>query len=262
MNDPYTILGVSPNSSDQEIKSAYRKLAKQHHPDTGGDQQRFAEISSAYDSIKNAESRQNFENSHYDPSNFQQSQNPFADAFGHNFDDMFQQMFSQRASRNQNTHVTYHVDLQDVHDCATKNLNISMPNGMSKPVKITIPKGIASGQQVRYTGMAPNGSDLIVEFIFKPHNEFAVQEHNLIKKLNITLKEALFGTDKVINTLDNRGIKLHIKAGTQSGTKLRVPESGLPRRNLPNGDLFIEIKVKLPNLKPQDMDKTLREILR
>ena len=60
----------------------------------------------------------------------------------------------------------------------------------------------------------------------------------------------------------NRGIKLHIKAGTQSGTKLRIPESGLPRRNLPNGDLIIEVKVDIPTLSEQDLHKTLKDILR
>ena len=69
MNDPYNILGVSRSSNDAEIKSAYRKLAKQHHPDIGGDQDKFSEINGAYDSIKDQQSRQNFDN---DQSNFQQ----------------------------------------------------------------------------------------------------------------------------------------------------------------------------------------------
>lgn len=260
MKDPYTILGVSKGSSDSEIKSAYRKLAKKHHPDTGGDQQTFAEISSAYDSIKDAQARQNFENSQFDPSKFQQSHHPFESPFG-NFDDMFGQMFGHRRPP-RNTNITYHVELEDIYNCATKNLNVSMPNGASKPITITIPRGIKHGQQVRYTDMAPDGGDLIVQFMIKTHKEFQVDEFNLIKRLQISLKEALCGTEKVINTLDNKSIKLHIKAGTQSGTKLRIPESGLPRRNLPNGDLFIEIKFKIPALDSEDLNKTLNEILR
>ena len=110
--------------------------------------------------------------------------------------------------------------------------------------------------------MGPNGGDLLVNFQIKPHKEYNLQGHNLHKKLNISLKEALIGSEKLINTLDNRGIKLHIKAGTQSGTKLRIPESGLPRRNSPNGDLIIEVRVNIPKLNEQDLDKTLKEILR
>ena len=148
MSDPYATLGVNRNSSDSEIKSAYRRLAKKHHPDIGGDQQRFSEISSAYDNIKDAQARQNFDNP---PSNFQQSQSPFSENMG-GFDDIFNSMFGQgfRQTVRPNTTVTFHVDIKDVYNCATKNLNISMHNGASKPVKIIIPKGIQDGSHKRH----------------------------------------------------------------------------------------------------------------
>jgi len=261
MSDPYATLGVGRNSTDAEIKSAYRKLAKQHHPDIGGDQQKFAEISAAYDNIKDAQARQNFEAQQFEPQGFGQSHSPFGhNPFGDHFNDMFEQVFRHR--QNPNTSVTFHVDLEDVYHCASKNVNISQPNGISKPVTIKIPRGITHGDQVRYQAMGPNGGDLLVNFQIKPHREYNVQGHHLHKKLNISLKEALIGSEKLINTLDNRGIKLHIKAGTQSGTKLRIPESGLPRRNLPNGDLIIEVRVNIPKLDEQDLNKTLKEILR
>ena len=71
MTDPYSTLGISEGATDAEIKSAYRKLAKQYHPDAGGDQSRFSNINNAYASIKDADSRQNFENEKLGPSNFQ-----------------------------------------------------------------------------------------------------------------------------------------------------------------------------------------------
>ena len=88
MIDPYSTLGVSKNATDSEIKSAYRRLAKQYHPDAGGSENKFSDISNAYNYIKDANSRQNFENEQFDPSNFQQSQNPFRQNFG-DFNDIF-----------------------------------------------------------------------------------------------------------------------------------------------------------------------------
>lgn len=262
MSDPYNILGVGRNSTDAEIKSAYRKLAKQYHPDIGGDQQRFAEITNAYDQIKDQDSRQNFDNG---PSNFQQSHsaNSFNMNFGADFDDVFNSMFGEqfrqhrphrtyREQQRANINVTVHITLQDVFNSAEKNINITMPNGMSKPVKIKIPPGAQLGDRVRYQGMAPDGNDLLVTFAIKPNTAFEIDGDNLIKRLNISLKEAMLGTDKIIETLDNRSIKLHIKSGTQSGTKLRIPESGLPRRNKNNGDLLIEIKVKIPSIVAEE----------
>ena len=71
----------------------------------------------------------------------------------------------------------------------------------------------------------------------------------------------MFGGEIIVTTLDDRSIKVKIAPGTQSGSKLRIPESGLPRRNLPNADLLIEIKVIIPKMKPSDLSKTLIDIL-
>ena len=71
----------------------------------------------------------------------------------------------------------------------------------------------------------------------------------------------MIGTEKIIQTLDNKQIKLHIKSGTQHGTKLRIPENGLPRRNLPNGDFIVLVQVKIPKLVNKDLDKTLNQVL-
>ena len=263
MTDPYSTLGVSKNATDAEIKSAYRRLAKKYHPDAGGDQTRFADISNAYNYIKDADSRQNFENGQFDPSKFQQSQSPFGNAFG-NFEDIFGQMFGQMPPRQrptQQTAITYHVDIADVYDCAVKNLNISLPNGQSKPITIRIPKGIKSEEEVTYQGMAPGGGDLVVKFVIKNTNQYYVVEHNVHMPLTIKLKEAMIGAEKVIHTIDNKAIKLHIKSGTNHGTKLRIPEGGLPRRNKPNGDLIIDIKVNIPSLTEMDLDKSIRQVL-
>ena len=263
MIDPYSTLGVGKNATDAEIKSAYRRLAKQWHPDAGGDETKFANVSNAYNMIKDADSRQNFENEQFNPSNFQQSHSPFGHHFG-NFEDIFSQMFGQNMQRPQQkpqTSITYHVDIHDVYECAVKNLNISLPNGQSKPISIRIPQGIKSNEVVTYQGMAPSGGDLIVKFIIKNSDNYHVVDHNVIMPLTIKLKDALVGAEKVIKTLDNKSLKLNIKSGTNHGTKLRIPEAGLPKRNRPNGDLIIDIKIKIPSLTQTDLDKSINQVL-
>ena len=270
MTDPYRILGVNRNSSDSEIKSAYRQLAKKHHPDKGGNSEHFANINAAYDNIKDHNARQNFDD---EPSNFQQSQ-PRQDPFGHNFgagfDDMFNNMFGQKMHPNarrphrqqpQHVNITLSVTLEEAYSCIEKNINITMPNGLSKPIKLKIPPGVFNGSQVRYQGMAPDGADLLAVYQITPHSIFSVEDYNLHMKLNVSLGDLMLGTDKVITTLDNRSMKLHIKAGTQIGTKFRIRESGMPKLRMPNGDLFIEIRAHVPKLDESDLNKSLADLL-
>jgi len=270
MTDPYRILGVNRSSSENEIKNAYRQLAKKHHPDKGGDSEHFANINAAYDSIKDHNARQNFDN---DPSNFQQSQprqNPFGRNFGAGFDDMFNNMFGQNLHPNarrphrqqpQHVNITLQVTLEEVYSCIEKNINITMPNGLSKPIKLKIPPGVHDGAQVRYPGMSPDGADLLVMYKIISHSIFTVEDYNLHMQLNVNLSDVMLGADKVIMTLDNRSIKLHIKAGTQIGTKFRIRESGMPRPGNSNGDLFIEIKAHIPILDESDLNKSFADVL-
>ena len=276
MIDPYFVLGVGKNSSDSDIKAAYRKLAKEHHPDKGGSHEKFAEINAAYDSIKDADARAKLaeEQSFQRYQSNKSQQDPFA-----NFNDLFAQHFGgqnpfrdntinfRTGPRNQDINITYSVDLEDVFNCAKKNLNINLPNGTQRAVTIEIPKGVTHGTQIRYQGFGDNTyqgkpGNLLVTFQLKSHPKFRVEEYNVILPLQLSLKEALFGAEKVVETLDKRQLKLHIKSGTQIGTRLRIPEGGLPQPNKPNGNLYIEVSVIIPNLTEEDLDKTVRDVFK
>lgn len=272
MTDPYSILGVDKNADDATIKAAYRKLAKEHHPDRGGDNELFAKINAAYDSVKDAAARQKLQ----EEQSFQNYQargqrsyqgNPF------DFNEMFSQAFGrggfgfqqQVKPRNRDVAVTFNVTVEDVYNSVTKNVNINFPNG-SRSVSIAIPKGTTHGSQVRYTGMGDNSQEgpagnLTVEFLIKSHDTYRVDDYDLTMMLNISIREAMLGVEKIIETLDSRKLKLHIKPGTQSGTRLRIPECGLPQRNQPNGNLYIEVSVQIPSLTEQDLDKPLRTLI-
>jgi DnaJ-class molecular chaperone len=110
--------------------------------------------------------------------------------------------------------------------------------------------------------MSPNGTDLLVNYSFKRHPKFVADiDNNILVTEHIDLKTAMTGGHRIIDTLEGKQIKLNINSGTQSGTKLRIPECGLPRSNLPNGDMYIEIKVNIPKLESKDLYKTIAEVL-
>lgn len=264
MTDPYKILGVTPNSSDSEIKSAYRKLAKQHHPDHGGDGELFAKINAAYDNIKNAQARSSYQQEQ-DFSNY--SNMRWKSEFGgtaFDFEDIFSQTFN-RTPRNQDVSITMYVSLEDIYNCAEKTVRYNLNNGKTKEVDIRIPKGITEDTKVRFANFGEDtkpgpAGHLFVTFRIKTHADYIVEGYDLVKRLNISVKEAMFGTEKNIQTLDKRNLKLHIKSGTQCGTRLRIPESGLPQRDRPNGNLFIEVKVDIPSLSEDDLNKPISEL--
>jgi curved DNA-binding protein len=273
MTDPYSILGVSKSASDEEIKQAYRKLAKEHHPDRGGDSQKFAEISSAYDSIKNHESRDTFNRQSSNEDYFSgfhrnspYGNNPFGPGGLFDFESIFSQQFNQTA-KNNNVTVTVHVSIEDIINNANKNIDIRLPNGTTRQVTIKIPSGVTEGSKIKYQGFGDNSNqnlppgDLIVLYKIKNDNRFTINEYDVTMTLDIALGEAMLGTEKTITTPDNKKLKLKIRPGTQSGTKLRIPESGLPDRNRRNGNLYIELKVKIPQINENDLDSTLREII-
>jgi curved DNA-binding protein len=263
MNNPYSVLGVSPNANEDEIKKAYRRLAKEYHPDKpGGNETKFKQINEAYDTIKNGGP--------------QQQQNPFSgggpfpggNPFD-NFEHVFSQTFGHRPPppRNSDSRINIQLTVQELANRTSKSIDLKLRNGQIRNVTLTIPPGTTHKSEVRYAGYgettvrgAPPGN-LFVTYLVKPDRTWSVEEHNLVKRLNISIREAMLGTEKVIDMLDGRSLKLNIKPGTQSKTRLRIPEGGLSRSGRPNGDLYIEVNVKIPALTETDLQTKLEDLL-
>jgi curved DNA-binding protein len=251
--DYYNALGVSKNSSPDEIKSAYRKLAMKHHPDRGGDPKKFQDIQEAYSILGDANKRQAYDNPQrqYTSHDFAGGQSPFNDIF----DQMFGNFGFQgnRSPRNSTIQAEVSIQLEDVLYGKSIDAEVGFRNGATKLVTINIPKGVYHGSQIRYQGMgdhsnpkAPPG-DLIVRVNVKQHHTFKRHEDDLIVDHNVSVYEAILGTEIKITTLDRKTFSVTVPAGSQPDTVLSCNGEGLPNPHTgKRGNLLIKVKVKIP----------------
>ena len=145
--DHYQTLGVSRDADSSEIKKAYRKLASKHHPDKGGDEQKFKQLQEAYETLSDPEKRANYDNPNpfrgFDGDPFAGRGNPFADIFG----DMFGQ---RQRKQNFNAETSLQITLEDVYHGATRRVDVG-----TGPIDIEIPRGIKDGTIYNIPGKAP-----------------------------------------------------------------------------------------------------------
>ena len=267
--DPYKVLGVDQSASDQDIKQAFRKLAVKYHPDRGGDENKFKEINEAYDKIKTQEKRQQYEASKRfggDGFNFNFAQgDPFdmQDMFAQFFGDGFrQQRRYQRRPQNRNIQVSLEITLEDSYHGAKKLFNLDQ---LPKKISVDIPKGIDSGQTIRYKGLGSNTvkdappGDLMIKVYVAPHKKFKRSKLDLHVEHTVSCYDAILGTKIIINHIDGTKITVKVPAGTQPGTTMRIPEHGMTNTANQVGHLYVHINVSIPtNLTEKDKDDIRR----
>lgn len=275
--DYYNILGLNRGASQEEIKKAYRSMAMKHHPDRGGDEKKFKEISHAYDILSNPDKKKMFDMG-IDPNaqhhqGFQQG--PFEFHFGgmpQGMEDIFNQFgFGgfRRPQRNRSFSVNVKITLEEVLTGKQVDAEIGLPNGEKKLVNISIPPGVSDGQNIRYQGMGDStyrdspAGDLIVNIFVASHTRFSRENDNLVFHHRIPVWDALLGTDLEITTIDNKNIKITIPPGTQPETVLSCRGEGLPNiRTKMRGNLLIKISVDIPRMISQsqiDLIKKLKD---
>jgi curved DNA-binding protein len=272
MKDYYNILGVQPTASDDEIRTAYKRLAMKHHPDRGGDQATFQDVQEAYSTLSDPEKKAQWEHQkHFDQNGGGFN---FSFNFGPDIHDIFGQFgqghpfFGQgfRSSpRNKDLRAVIDLDLASTLADQVKHIDIRGPDGTKRTVQVNIPKGVHSNMQMRFTGHGeqhhkgvPPG-DLFVEFrVHVPHN-YQVSNLNLIKKSLINSIDAVIGTRINITTLENKDFEIVIPGGTQHGTTFRIPQQGLWDVNHPvRGDLMIEVILETPRTITADQFNKLK----
>ena len=272
--DYYKVLGVEKTASVSEIKKAYRKLARKYHPDVNPNnpdaEQKFKEINEAHEVLSDAENRKKYDAYGKDWKNAEafeqakqqrQSQSQSrqyqggGDFSGGDYSDFFESMFggagrrgSQVRYRGQDYSTELHLDLKDVYSAHKRTLNV---NG--KKIRLTIPAGVTDGQLIKVKGQGGEGlnngpsGDLLIRFFISNHTKFKRDEAQLFMTQDIDLYTALLGGEITVETFDSK-VKLKVKPGTQSGTKVKLKGKGFPvyKKEAEFGDLFITYNMVIP----------------
>jgi curved DNA-binding protein len=264
MTDYYQTLGVSENASPEEIKRAYRSLANKHHPDKGGDQARFKDISVAYENLSDPQKKAEYDQQRMYGNGPQFHFNtgghpfdPFGSIFGqqHPFGDIFGNMRGGHPGmrRNKDLNIQCTVSFYDSYTGKQLEANYRLPSGRNQNVVINVPAGIQNGDTIRYNGLgddsvpnAPRGN-LNVTIIVQPDSKFSRQGDDLYTTVEITPIEAMIGTRKNIKTIIGDSIDLEIRAGVESGVEYASNGNGFPNvNNGMKGRFVTVIKIKTP----------------
>ena len=262
MTDYYQTLGVGENASPDEIKKAYRTLANKHHPDKGGDQARFKDISVAYDNLSDPQKRAEYDQQRQFGGGPQFHFNtgggfdPFGQMFGagHPFGDIFGNMRGHpQMRRNKDLNIQCQVSFYDSYTGKQLEANYRLPSGRNQNVVINVPAGIQNGDTIRYNGLgddsvpnAPRGN-LNVTIIVHPDPRFSRQGDDLYTTVDITPIEAMVGTRKNIRTIAGDSIDLEIRAGVESGVEYASNGNGFPNvNNGMKGRFVTVVKIKTP----------------
>ncbi|NND70111.1 MAG: J domain-containing protein [Rhodothermales bacterium] len=291
VKDYYKVLGVGEKATQDEIKKAYRKLARKHHPDKNqGDkkaEERFKEIQEANDTLSSPEKRKEYDLRRKNPFGFddgvdtpaggrfyrspdgtyvrfESSGNRRTDPAG--FGDVFERMFggaanqqSARPSRGRDLETT--VDLGFQQALEGGKTEVVLPSG--ERVRIDVPKGVSPGLKIRIRDRGEQGSggrgDLYVTFQVRPHTRFKRRGDNLHVVEKIGVFDAITGSKRNIENAYGKQIKLTIPPGIQPGEKLRLREQGVDTGK-GKGDLLVEIQVEVPKDLTEEQRKEIAEV--
>lgn len=298
IRDYYTELGLTPEASDKEIKQAYRKLARENHPDVKpGDKQaedRFKAINQAYQTLGDPEKRKKYDTlrqqyqqwqhaggngSEYGPwpngagSRFYSTGNlspeDLEELFGGNspFADIFGAMFGQRGQtgtphprRGRDSEAIVEITLEEALHGTSRTLQAE-----EQRIEARIPPGVQTGSRIRLAGQGQPGiaggvaGDLYLVIQIIPHPQFEREGNDLRTEVPVDIYTAAIGGEVRVQTLDGT-VKLKIPPRTQADKTFRLRGQGMPRLDHPNerGDLYAKVKLVLPN----DMDDTELDTLR
>ncbi|MBI64278.1 MAG: hypothetical protein CL778_03235 [Chloroflexi bacterium] len=265
----YETLGVSKNATDSEIKKRYRELARELHPDLNHNDksasENFKKINDAYDVLSDKNNRRDYDQfgdnwkhaeelrkAGYSNSNF----SGVNDFFNHSFTNQnpFGDIFSGSKSKPRVNEVTVEITLEEAFYGTQRRLTLRDNHSGNKTIEIKIPHGITDGKTIR---LNTSSGVIDVKVKIKRHLNFQVQANNLKFKLNISMFDAIFGSDIEIPTIDGK-ISLFVPPGTPNGKKFRITGKGMKLMDSDSrGDMYVQVEISLPR---DFTDKELKEL--
>ncbi|MDW6020886.1 J domain-containing protein [Mesorhizobium sp. BAC0120] len=299
MQNPYDALGVPKNASAKDIKAAFRKLAKKHHPDQNPDdpkaKERFAEVNQAYEIVGDEKKRAAFDRGEIDAegkprfhgfegaaggdpfAGFRASRqgpggtrfefrssasggDPFSGDAGDIFSEIFGQGFSQRAgggARRAQPGADVNVTLEiSVEEAATAaKVAAVFPNG--KTISVKLPNYVEDGQTIRLRGQGEPGfggpGDALVKIKFRDHPRYRVEGRDLHADLPVPLADAVLGEKVAVETPTGK-LAVTVPAWSSSDKVLRLKGRGLPLKAGGHGDLYVHVRVMLPEQRDPELE--------
>ena len=273
MKNPYEVLGVTSSASQDEIKAAYRNLAKELHPDMNpGDtivEQRFKEVTAAYDMLSDEGKRAQFDRGEINPDGsprmdgmFRGGFNPAGGSGGADFEDLVADLFGRRRRPRQTKgqSITYSARVPFLEAVRGGVQRVRLHDDTT--VDVNIPAGTSDGDSLRLKGRGmlgagggPNG-DAFVEIQVDPHAYFARDGLDIRVDVPISLMEAVLGAKVNVPTIHGT-VAVTVPAGSSSGQVLRLKGRGIAKSGK-KGDEFARLMIQLP----EKMDPKLKEFVR
>ena len=262
MSNPYQTLGVDKNATESDIKRAYRKLAMENHPDKGGDQNRFAEISNAYEVLKDPQKRSAYD--HYGTTDPQKQGFGFSQSQGQpfDFDTIFnifgQRMHPNRPQRPRDARITMAIDLEDAVKGGKRTLALQMQAGQNT-IEVDVPPGVVDGENIRYPKLGPGGLDLVIHYRIKKHPRWQRHGNDMHTEQDVNLWTLIVGGNVKITDIIGRSFNLNIPPRTNPGSVMRLASCGVQRIGHNPGDIFVKINAKIPHVIPDEIIRAIKK---
>ena len=284
MKNYYDILGVNEQSTSADITKAFKDLAKQHHPDRGGTQEKFQEINEAHDTLKSSQKRHDYDSMRKFGGGTGGAQHPFFNedifgdifsGFGQGGDMDFNGRFNftgrnggERTFRNvkrgnRSINVRMAISIKEAMTSDEKTISYKLPSGREEFATVKIPAGVQHGVTFKYAGMGddsiknvPRG-DLMVQMSVLDSDGYTRKGNDLYTDKTIDCFQAVRGHKIQLKTLEDSVITVKVPSGTQPGTLLMVRSKGMPIHKTIGirGNLYVKIHVLIPQLSAADLKK-------
>ena len=284
MKNYYDILGVNEQSTSAEITKAFKDLAKKHHPDRGGTQEKFQEINEAHDTLKSSQKRHDYDSMRKFGGGTGGAQHPFfnEDIFGDIFSGFGQggdmdfngrfnftgrngdeRIFRNVKQGNRSVNVRMAISIKEAMTSDEKTISYKLPSGREEFATVKIPAGVQHGVTFKYAGMGddsiknvPRG-DLMVQMSVLDSDGYTRKGNDLYTDKTIDCFQAVRGHRIQLKTLEDSVITVNVPSGTQPGTLLMVRGKGMPIHKTIGirGNLYVKIHVLIPQLSATDLKK-------